>query len=96
MPQVAGHKIVSSCGVGALKELIVVRVTGCIDLHPWSDYMTPVSDELEELSAKAFSDLQFGPGQDDPVFVENGGRDVKPRWRGDRNQQYRTFEPLGF
>lgn len=96
MPLVAGHQVVSARGVGAFQKFVVVRVARHLERSRGPDAAGMALDELQDLLAEAFADLQLRACEHFPIFVHNRFADVEPGRFGDRQQEDGTLEAVRF
>src|SRR5437763_10228691 len=96
MPLVTGHEIVGTRGLGALQELVVVRVARQLERTRGSDGMAMALDQLEQLLAESFADFKFGAGEHLLVFGQNIVRDIEAGGFGDRQQEDCALESVRF
>ena len=76
MSQVACHQVISTGGIGAFQEFVVIGVLRNSQRGCGMDVVCVVLEELQELKTKAFTDFQFRTRKHFPVFRQNGRRDV--------------------
>src|SRR6266496_15571 len=95
MPLVAGHEIVGTRGLGALQELVVVRVARQLERTGGRDGMAMALDELEQLLAESLADFKFGAGEHLLIFCQNIVRDIEAGGFGDRQQEYSALASVG-
>ena len=74
MPDVAGDEVIGSGSLGALEELVVVRIGSSPYDPSWCNDVALAPDQLEQLLAKPLADFEFRAGQNQLVFREDSLR----------------------
>jgi hypothetical protein len=70
MPLIAGNQVVRARRIGAFDKHIVVRVAGDFKAARRTDNITVVLDELQQLLANPFADIQLWTRQHSRVFLQ--------------------------
>ena len=73
MPLIAGNQVVRTRRIGAFEKHIVIGVAGDFKAARRTDKITVVLDELRQLLANPFADIQLWTREYSRVFLQEGG-----------------------
>src|ERR1035438_3205049 len=94
MPLIAGNQVVSARRIGAFEKHIVIGVTGDFKAARRADNIAVVSDELQQLLANPFADIQLWTREHVGVFLQDGAGHVEARGLGNGEHKGSALEAL--
>jgi|ERR1035437_701878 hypothetical protein len=85
---IARDQVVRAGNVGTFQKYVVIGVVRDLKTPCQSHEMTVVLDELQQLTPKAFANLQLWSGKHRSVLLQDRPRDIPPRRFGHGQQHH--------